>query len=58
MFVAEMEHFIQVCRGEAEPLCPLSDGVASLQLALAAEQAANGSVSTAISQQNLTVDGK
>jgi predicted dehydrogenase len=39
MFVAEMEHFIQVCRGEAEPLCPLSDGVASLQLALAAEQA-------------------
>jgi predicted dehydrogenase len=40
MFVAEMRHFVQVCRGEAEPLCSLSDGVASLQLALAAERAA------------------
>jgi predicted dehydrogenase len=40
MFVAEMRHFIQVCRGKAEPLCPLSEGVASLQLTLAAERAA------------------
>jgi predicted dehydrogenase len=43
MFVSEMKHFIQVCRGEAEPLCPLSDGVASLRLALAAEDAARES---------------
>ncbi len=40
MFVAEMKHFIQVCRGETEPSCPLSEGVASLQLTLAADRAA------------------
>jgi predicted dehydrogenase len=40
MFLFEMRHFLQVCRGEAEPLCPLSEGVASLRLAVAVERAA------------------
>lgn len=40
MFLAEMKHFIQVCRGEVDPICSLADGVASLRLTVAAEGAA------------------
>jgi predicted dehydrogenase len=40
MFVAEMRHFIQVCRREVDPVCPLDEGIASLRLALAAVRAA------------------
>jgi predicted dehydrogenase len=36
LFLAEMRHFLQVCRGEAEPLCTLQDGIWALKLALAA----------------------
>ncbi len=36
MFLAEMEHFLTVVRGEAEPVCTLEDGVRALELALAA----------------------
>jgi predicted dehydrogenase len=36
LFLAEMRHFLQVARGEAEPVCSLADGVQALRLALAA----------------------
>ena len=35
LFLEEMRHFLQVARGEAEPLCSLADGIHALQLALA-----------------------
>jgi predicted dehydrogenase len=35
LFLAEMRHFLQVARGEAEPICSLADGIHALQLALA-----------------------
>jgi predicted dehydrogenase len=38
MFLDEMRHFIQVVRGEAEPLCSLQDGIMALRLAQAARQ--------------------
>lgn len=34
LFVDEMRHFLAVLRGDAEPCCTLSDGVASLDMAL------------------------
>ncbi len=36
LFLAEMRHFLAICRGEAEPVCGLEDGIQSLKLALAA----------------------
>jgi predicted dehydrogenase len=36
VFLAEMQHFLQVCRGETRSVCTLEDGVKTLQLALAA----------------------
>jgi predicted dehydrogenase len=36
LFVAQTRHFIEVVRGESEPLCTLEDGVQALHLALAA----------------------
>ena len=36
MFLEEMRHFIQVVRGESEPLCTLEDGLYALRLALSA----------------------
>jgi predicted dehydrogenase len=36
LFVAQMRHFIEIVRGETEPLCSLKDGVMALRLALAA----------------------
>jgi predicted dehydrogenase len=38
LFVAQMRHFIEVVRGEAEPICSLEDGVHALRLALAAHR--------------------
>lgn len=38
MFLAEMEHFLTVTRGEAQPLCTLEDGIQALQLAIAAHR--------------------
>jgi predicted dehydrogenase len=35
LFLAEMRHFLQVVKGEAEPICSLADGIHALQLALA-----------------------
>jgi len=36
LFVAQTRHFLEVVRGEAEPVCTLEDGVMALRLALAA----------------------
>ena len=36
LFVAQTRHFIELVRGESEPLCTLEDGVRVLSLALAA----------------------
>jgi predicted dehydrogenase len=36
LFLAEMRQFLAVCRGDAEPVCGLEDGIQSLKLALAA----------------------
>jgi predicted dehydrogenase len=36
LFVAQTRHFIEIVRGEAEPVCRLEDGVMALSLALAA----------------------
>ena len=36
LFVAQTRHFIEVVRGEAEPICRLEDGVKALSLALGA----------------------
>ncbi len=35
LFLAEMRHFRDLIRGQAEPLCPLADGVRVMQLAMA-----------------------
>jgi predicted dehydrogenase len=39
LFVAQTRHFIEVVRGESEPVCSLDDGVMALRLALAAYEA-------------------
>ena len=36
LFLAQTRHFIEIVRGEAEPVCRLEDGIAALRLALAA----------------------
>lgn len=40
MFLAEMHHFREVVKGAADPRCPLADGLAALELALAALRSA------------------
>jgi predicted dehydrogenase len=36
LFVAQTRHFIEIVRGESEPVCTLEDGIRALELALAA----------------------
>jgi predicted dehydrogenase len=36
LFLAQTRHFIEVIRGESEPVCTLEDGIMALRLALAA----------------------
>jgi len=38
LFVAQTRHFIEIARGESEPVCRLEDGIMALRLALAAHQ--------------------
>ncbi len=40
LFLAEMRHFLEVIRGEAQPVCTLKDGIMALKLALAAYESA------------------
>ena len=47
LFVAQTRHFIEVVRGESEPLCRLEDGIMALRLALATKESQKtGSVIT------------
>jgi predicted dehydrogenase len=41
MYLAEMEHFLAVMRGEVRPACTLQDGVRALEIALAARRSAD-----------------
>jgi len=36
LFLAQARHFLEIVRGESEPVCTLEDGIAALRLALAA----------------------
>jgi predicted dehydrogenase len=36
LFLAQTRHFLEVMRGESEPVCSLEDGIRALRLALAA----------------------
>ncbi|MBK9600303.1 MAG: Gfo/Idh/MocA family oxidoreductase [Anaerolineales bacterium] len=36
LFIAQTKHFIDIIRGDAQPICTLTDGVRALQMALAA----------------------
>jgi predicted dehydrogenase len=38
LFIAQTRHFIEILRGEREPVCNLEDGIMALRLALAAYQ--------------------
>ena len=38
LFVAQTRHFLEIARGESEPVCTLEDGIAALRLALAAHE--------------------
>ncbi len=45
LFVAQTRHFIEIVRGEKEPVCRLEDGVMALRLALGAyESQASGRI--------------
>jgi predicted dehydrogenase len=41
LFLEQMRHFLDVCRGRCAPLCSLDDGVKALELALAVHQSQN-----------------
>jgi predicted dehydrogenase len=38
LFVAQTRHFLEVAKGESDPICSLEDGIRALELALAAKQ--------------------
>ena len=41
LFVAQTRHFLEVVRGEKEPVCRLEDGIRALEMALAAKESAS-----------------
>ena len=43
MYLEEMRQFLSVIAGESEPVCSLSDGIAALEIALAARESAESS---------------
>lgn len=38
LFVAQARHFLEVVRGESQPVCSLEDGIRALEIALAAQK--------------------
>ena len=44
IFLAEMRHFLNVVRGEAQPLCSLEDGLAVIRITQAVHQSASQSI--------------
>ena len=38
LFIAQTRHFIEIVRGEKEPVCTLEDGIRALEMALAAKE--------------------
>lgn len=38
LFVAQIRHFLDVAKGESDPICSLEDGIRALELALVAKQ--------------------
>ncbi len=44
LFAAQTRHFIEVVRGESEPVCSLDDGIQALRLALAAKESSKDEV--------------
>jgi len=38
LFVSQARHFVEIARGESEPVCRLEDGILALRLALAAKE--------------------
>ena len=40
LFLAEMQHFIEVVQGKVEPLCTLDDGIKALEIALGVHESA------------------
>jgi predicted dehydrogenase len=51
LFIAQTRHFIEIVRGEAEPVCRLEDGIRALELALAAKESQS-------SQRMITLMGR
>ena len=44
LFVAQARHFIEIVRGEKEPICSLEDGIMALRLALAAYESQKSNI--------------
>lgn len=38
LFLAEMKHFMQVCKGDEQPVCTLADGIRVVEIVLAARR--------------------
>lgn len=51
LFVAQTRHFVEVVRGESEPVCNLDDGVQALRLALAAKESSKNKVLVYLNSQ-------
>jgi predicted dehydrogenase len=48
LFLAQTRHFIEIVRGEKDPVCTLEDGIMALRLALAAYQSQESGLSISI----------